>query len=115
MDRTHLQEPRAYQYALLTVGAVLVSVATALGVVFLLRRRTPSLHQPAGEGENRSETAASGGSREEQDPIQPAVDTVAPAEVPHHFTETLLVPGYTFTGEQILEQDDADGRSPEGV
>lgn len=46
---------------------------------------------------------------------QPAVDTSMPAEVPHHFTEDLIVPGFTETGADVERQDDEDGRSPEGV
>lgn len=48
-------------------------------------------------------------------PIQPAIDPQMPSQVPHHFTENLLVPGFTETGQQVEEEDDTQGRSPEGV
>lgn len=35
--------------------------------------------------------------------------------VPHHFSENLIIPGFTATGEQIADQDAEEGRSPEGV
>lgn len=34
---------------------------------------------------------------------------------PPHFTENIIVPGFTETGEQIMEQDAEQGWSPEGV
>jgi hypothetical protein len=35
--------------------------------------------------------------------------------VPDHFSESLTVPGSTFTGPEILASDGSEGRSPEGV
>ena len=46
---------------------------------------------------------------------QPAVPTRSQTEVPHHFTEDVVVPGHTYTGADILAQDERAGRSPEGV
>lgn len=46
---------------------------------------------------------------------QPAVSTEMSASVPHHFTEDLIIPGFTETGQQVEEQDDTLQRSPEGV
>jgi hypothetical protein len=43
------------------------------------------------------------------------VNTVAPAEIPQHFSEDLVVPGFTETGAEIVKQDREEGRSPEGV
>jgi hypothetical protein len=46
---------------------------------------------------------------------QPAVPHEHQDGTPEHFSETLLVPGITFTGEEVAEQDSTEGRSPEGV
>jgi hypothetical protein len=48
-------------------------------------------------------------------PLQPAVDRAMQAEVPDHFSEELIVPGFTATGADIERQDETLGRSPEGV
>ncbi|HZU13725.1 MAG TPA: hypothetical protein VFB58_12870 [Chloroflexota bacterium] len=48
-------------------------------------------------------------------PVEPMGDAVMAAEVPHHFSEGLVVPGFTETGADIERQDDRYGRSPEGV
>lgn len=45
---------------------------------------------------------------------QPAVPSRFRGDVPHHFTED-AVPGLTYTGADILAQDEREGRSPEGV
>jgi hypothetical protein len=37
------------------------------------------------------------------------------ADTPHHFSEDLIVPGFTHTGDEIAEQDAEQGRSSEGV
>ncbi|HEX6506984.1 MAG TPA: hypothetical protein VF221_05060 [Chloroflexota bacterium] len=49
------------------------------------------------------------------DAPQPMVDTTVLAPKPRHFTEDIVIPGKTFTGADVLEQDDRLGRSPEGV
>jgi hypothetical protein len=100
MNREQLAELNAVQIAGLTL---LASTAVAVGVFVIFRRRSRS-------GERQEDD-----SKASQAPIQPAVNTVAPAEVPQHFSEDLLVPGFTESGVEIAEQDRAEGRSPEGV
>jgi hypothetical protein len=48
-------------------------------------------------------------------PQQPEVDLAMPATVPGHFTEELVIPGFTETGADVERDDDTLGRSPEGV
>src|SRR5579864_24270 len=43
---------------------------------------------------------------------QPAVDTEMTATLPRHFTEDLVIPGFTETGPEVDEQESAWGRSP---
>jgi hypothetical protein len=43
---------------------------------------------------------------------QPAID---PEQVPQHFSEDLIIPGFTQTGAEIADEDARDGRSHEGV
>ncbi len=90
----------AYQVA----GLAIVSSAVAAGAVLLLMRRF--VFRP----QSRQETLPTG-----EPEVQPAVETSAPTETPHHFSENLIVPGKTATGTEISEQDARDGRSPEGV
>lgn len=46
---------------------------------------------------------------------QPPIGPETSAEMPHHFSEELIVPGFTETGSEISEQDATDGHAPEGV
>jgi hypothetical protein len=47
---------------------------------------------------------------------QPDEVTPTPtAAAPPHFTENIIVPGLTETGEQIMRDDAQHGRSPEGA
>jgi len=91
-----LGELNGYQIAGL---AALASTVAALAVVFILRR-TGILGAPAIAPEGR---------------IHAGVPHSADSETPRHFSEELLVPGKTFTGTQVAEQDRSEGQSPEGV
>ena len=48
-------------------------------------------------------------------PEQPATDRPITETAPLHFTEEIVVPGITETGEQIEQHDDTLGRSRGGV
>jgi hypothetical protein len=48
-------------------------------------------------------------------PDQPAIDRPVSETAPPHFTEDMVIPGFTETGEQIEQDDDTTGRSPGGV
>ncbi len=93
-----LSELNKYQIAGL---AVLGSTLAALSVVFTLRR-LGLVRRPA------APDAVDG-------PAQTPEGAVMSTEIPHHFSEDLLVPGLTYTGAEVQQQDDHDGRSPEGV
>lgn len=84
-------ELKSYQ-----MGALGIVVSTVIaGAMVLLLRKTafaPSEYWSPGDSE-----------------------TGAPAATPHHFSETLVVPGFTETGEEIAEQDAVFGQAPEGV
>ena len=95
-----LSDARTYGGAALAgFAAVLVSTVTALTVIFLFRWRRS-------RADHRNDLLM------ERVPIQPAVNTAAPAQMPHHFSEDLLVPGLTHSGTEIAQQE---GRNPEGV
>ena len=99
MDREktdRLGELNGYQIAAL---AILASTLAALGVLYALRR-IGILGAPPVPPEFAT---------------QPAVPHGQEERTPDHFTEELLVPGITHTGEEIAEQDRENGRSPEGV
>lgn len=51
----------------------------------------------------------------ERIPPQPEVDLAMPATMPGHFTEELVIPGFTETGADVERDDDTLGRSPEGA
>lgn len=106
MNRQDLTTPKPYQLAGLAGLALMASALVAIGVLYAVRRRA---------GSPTSTTAEGGEQPSSRVPIQPAVETVAPAEVPHHFSESLVVPGFTETGMDIERRDDSDGRSPGGV
>ena len=84
----------AYQIAGL---AVLTSTAAAITVLLAMRRFAG--RTPVGAASARDS----------------APGEAMAAQIPHHFSENLLVPGFTETGAQVLEDDDRLGRSPEGV
>jgi hypothetical protein len=80
------------------IVSFLISLGT-LAVLRLLRSRTPSGSINIAEPVKEPNT------------ITPTPTTAAPA----HFTEDIIVPGVTETGEQIMRQDAEHGGSPEGV
>ncbi len=104
MQLDQISHSKTYRVAAFAgIAAVFASTITALTVIFLLRwRRTV-------KAERQDELQV------EEVPIQPALNTTAPAQMPDHFSEDLLVPRHTYTGGEIAEQDDREGRSPEGV
>lgn len=107
MEREGLTARNTLQIAAL---GVLVSAIVSLGVIFTIRLLTG--------GRRRSpeqEQWANGSTRGTPPPIQPTVDIEMPVRVPHHFSEDVVIPGFTETGQDIERQDDIDGRSPEGV
>jgi hypothetical protein len=95
-ETDRLGDLNAYQIAGL---ALVASTLAALGVVFLLRR-SGILGSPALPPNFDK---------------QPAVPHSPETGTPHHFSEELLVPGITYTGEEVAQQDAEVGRSPEGV
>jgi len=83
----------AYQIAGLSI---VMSTAAALGVLFTIRRWFSGRIGPRAQ-----ETASGVGG--------------AGRATPEHFSEDLLLPGITHTGDQIRHEDSRAGRSPEGV
>jgi hypothetical protein len=98
------------QLVLLAIGA---SALAAVAMLFMIgiKRRSGS---PRGPGSDRH-AAAEPDLYKEEVPVQPAVDTVMQADIPDHFTEDLIVPGFTETGAEIQKDDETLGRSPEGA
>lgn len=107
MERERLTTRNSLQIAGL---GVLVSAIVSLGVIFTMRFLTGS-QRPSSDTDEWS----NGSARGTPPPVQPAVGIEMPATVPHHFTEDVVIPGFTETGQDIELQDDTDGRSPEGV
>ncbi len=93
-----LSDLNKYQIAGL---ALLGSTLAALSVIFTLRRFGLVSRRVAPEAMDA--------------PGQTPDGAVMSSEIPHHFSEDLLVPGLTYTGAEVQQQDDHDGRSPEGV
>ena len=83
--------------------ALLTSTVVAVAIYFGLRRKpvliSPSLDQST---QHTEESAL---------PERPSRAT----GTPNHFSEDLIVPGLTQTGDEIAEQDAKQGRSTEGV
>lgn len=100
----------------ITVLGLLASAAAAflatLSVHFLWNRagRVRGVARYPADASSAGQT-----SDEPWPPVQPAVGTEMPADVPRHFTEDIVVPGFTETGQDVERQDDTEGRSPEGV
>lgn len=107
MERDRLTTRNSLQIAAL---GVLVSAIVSLGVIFTLRFLAPGRRRSSDTDE-----WSNGSGRGTPAPTQPAVDIEMPATIPHHFTEDVVIPGFTETGQDIELQDDVDGRSPEGV
>ena len=103
MERSQLTESSAYKVVGIAAIAVLTSALTAIGVLFMLRWRRSK--RPYGG--DRVEV--------ERIPTQPAVDTSMSVQAPQHFTEEMVVPGRTYTGAEIVQQDEEAGRSAEGA
>ncbi len=119
MERERLTARNSLQIAAL---GVMVSAIVSLIVIFAIRFLTGGRAGSA-NGQQFSDTLPSATAAEAPvapplasgPTMQPAVGIVMPAQVPHHFTEDIVIPGFTETGQDIELQDDADGRSPEGV
>lgn len=92
--------------------AVLTSVLVAVGVLYLVRRGHGGMSEGSGD---HALNGHGSGDHSGTVPIQPGIIREMPAHVPHHFTEELIVPGFTETGQDVEQQDDELGRSPEGV
>lgn len=102
MNRTVWNRLSPLQLAALAGIVVGGSAAIAVGVLLIVRM-------------GQARALADYAEKAEEVPIQPSVATSTSSEVPHHFTEDIVVPDKTFTGLEIVEQDDQIGRSPEGV
>lgn len=111
-QRGGLARLSSLQIALL---AVMMSTIMAVGVLIAVRMLMGG--NPAPEGLSTAGEAPAGApdGNTAFDSVQPAVDTEMTVEIPHHFTEDLIVPGLTETGQDVLRDDDTLGRSPEGV
>lgn len=81
--------------ALAIAGSTIAAVTTLIGLrrLGMVRRRTSENFESA----------------------QPAAQVRMPPTVPSHFSEEVVIPGVTYTGADILRQDELEGRSPEGV
>jgi len=105
MNTETLPEAKPAQIAGLTLIAAVLSAVTALAVLFIIGNRRL----------RRAKRVQLGDAEAARVPIQPAVNTTSATTMPQHFSEDLLVPGHTFTGPEILQQDERHGRSDEGV
>ena len=98
-----------YQIAAL---AFITSAVAAVAVLLAIRRflftQTPE-SSVAPAADRRAEDTFSDSME------QPDTPEAMGTAIPHHFSEDLIVPGLTKTGPEILQDDDQDGRSPEGV
>lgn len=92
--------------------AFLTSATAAVAVLLTLRRFLFARAPEQSDDPDSGPDAAQAPSYDMQQPETPeAMATV----VPHHFSENLVVPGLTKTGLEILQDDDRNGKSPEGV
>ncbi|HEX8919618.1 MAG TPA: hypothetical protein VF898_14030 [Chloroflexota bacterium] len=105
MNTDALPDAKAAQMAGITLIATVISALTALVVLFIIGARRGRSARKLQQADARAARV----------PIQPAVNTTSASTMPPHFTEDLLVPGRTFTGPEILRQDERQGRSDEGV
>jgi len=103
MEQESLTTPKPLQMVGLAALAIFTSAAVAIAVLYAVRSR------------QRSASGSAAQLEVETIPVQPGVNTSAPVDAPTHFSEDVIVPGFTETGTQVLEDDNALGRSPEGV
>lgn len=103
-DLDRLSKLNPLQLLAIGIGA---SVLAALAVLFAMGMRRRSMAQSS-DPQNPL-------LYREEVPIQPAVDTVMQADVPQHFTEDVVIPGFTETGMDVEHQDETGGGSPQGV
>jgi hypothetical protein len=89
-------ELNGYQLAGLAVVASTVAALAVLYIVRLLGIVGPQAMPDGGD-------------------TQPAVPHAPGDGASTHFSEELLVPGLTYSGVEVEEQDRTEGRSPEGV
>jgi hypothetical protein len=89
--------------------AMVTSTAVAIAIYFGLRRKSGRLASPPGQP-----TAARHSRGRADVPAPPGRPSRAPG-APDHFSENLILPGFTQTGDEISEQDARQGRSTEGV
>jgi hypothetical protein len=101
--------------------ALLASIVSALLVLLTGRLWNGAQNAPAGTAQSSAGTGSSQPASDidtagvERIPPQPEVDMAMPADVPTHFTEEIVIPGFTETGADVERDDDTLGRSPEGV
>ncbi|MDQ2743636.1 MAG: hypothetical protein M3Z66_15275 [Chloroflexota bacterium] len=106
-----------------TVGIVLAgllastaaAVLSALAVQMMRRARSDKQKSRGASSRTGDDPKDTGDASQRTPPIQPAVSAEMPAHLPHHFTEDVILPGFTETGQDVERQDDTEGRSPEGV
>lgn len=115
MKRKAVAPPQPYLLVGLAGLAFIISAMVSIGVLYAVRK---SKQMTANGAAHASFAAASNGNlagTPVTPPIQPAVTAQMAAHVPDHFSEELIVPGFTETGQDIERQDEEHGRSPEGV
>ena len=105
MNTPTLPDAKPAHIAGITLAATVLSTLTAVAVLFAIGTRRRRYAQRF----ERSDTDAA------RIPVQPAVNTTTASAMPPHFSEDVLVPGRTFTGPEVLQQDERQGRSDEGV
>lgn len=105
MDRRTVGGLSGYHLAAITGTAVVGSVTAAVSVLLIVRRRTRAMIvRGQQESKLESSSAAEATRKEATGP-----------EIPRHFSEELLIPGLTHSGVEIVQEDESNGRSPEGV
>jgi hypothetical protein len=103
----------------LAVIAMAASIGSALLVVLVSRLwagQKEERPQPLpGTTQVRAPERQTDATGADRIPPQPDVETAMPATAPSHFTEELVIPGFTETGADVERDDETLGRSPEGV
>ena len=105
MDRRTVGGLSGYQLAAITGTAVVGSVTAAVSVLLIVRRRTRAMIA-RGQQEPKLESSSTAEATRQE---------ATGPEIPRHFSEELLIPGLTHTGVEIVQEDESNGRSPEGV